>query len=124
MKSSVNRGIISDHFRAVGTVTPEMVRQRAREIAIINGRPTNHCTKQDIQEAQRELTGGLASTQDEEDMIISATSWGEEPGSKGYSAEKEEAADEQQIAQELVEQGINDAEHDQMVEAAKRHNDY
>jgi shikimate 5-dehydrogenase len=108
----------------VGTVTPEMVRQRAREIAIINGRPTNHCTKQDIQEAQRELTGGLASTQDEEDMIISATSWGEEPGSKGYPVEKEEAVDEQQIAQELVEQGMNDAEHDQMVEAAKRHNDY
>ncbi|HEX4120504.1 MAG TPA: hypothetical protein VH619_07805, partial [Verrucomicrobiae bacterium] len=121
MKSSLNRGIISDHFSGVGTVTPEMVRHRAREIAIINGRPTNHCTKQDLLEAQRELTGAFSSVEDEDDIIINTTSWGEEPGSTGYPVEKAEAADEQTLAEELVEQGISEAEHDQMVEAAKTH---
>lgn len=119
MKTSLSRGIISDHFSGVGTVTPEMVRQRAREIAIINGRPTNHCTKQDLLEAQRELTGASPATDGEDDIIINTTSWGEEPGSAGHSVEREEAADEQTLAEELVEQGINEAEHDQMVEAAK-----
>jgi hypothetical protein len=119
MKSSLYRGIISDHFSAVGTVTPEMVRRRAREIAVINGRPPNHCTKQDSLEAKRELTGELSFGDGEDDIIINTTSWDDEPGSAGYPVEKEEAVDEQTLAEELVEQGIYEAEHDQMFEAAK-----
>jgi len=119
MNTSLSRGIISDHFRGVGTVTPEMVRQRAREIAIINGRPPNHCTRQDFLEAQRELTGALPGIDGEEDVLVNATEWGEEPVSTGHPVDKEEIPDEQTIGEELVEQGINEAEHDQMVEAAK-----
>jgi hypothetical protein len=119
MKRSLCRGIISDHFRGVGTVTREMVRGRAREIAIINGRAPNHCTRQDLREAQRELTGGIPGLDDEEDRIINNRAWGEDPGSTVYSVEKEEAPDEQTVGEELIEQGINEAEHDQMVEAAK-----
>jgi hypothetical protein len=119
MKTSHNRGIISDHFLGVGTVTREMVRQRAREIAIINGRPPNHCSRHDFLEAQRELTGAIPALDDEDDRIINTTAWGEESGAAGHSVEREEAPDEQLLAEELVEQGINEAEHDQMVEAAK-----
>jgi hypothetical protein len=121
MKPGHYRGIISDHFRAVGTVTREMVRQRARELAIINGRPPNHCTRQDLQDAQRELTGAIPGMDDEEDTLITTASWGEEPVSAGHWAGREEVPDEQTIGEILIEQGINEAEHDQMVEAAKSH---
>src|ERR1700744_1650671 len=119
MRTTYNRGIISDHFHAVGTVTREMVRERAREIAIINGHSVNHCTKQDWEEAQRELTGAIPSLDSEEDELINAAPWGEEPMSVGHAVDRVEAPDEQTICEELVEQGINEAEHDQMVEAAK-----
>lgn len=119
MESSLARGIISDHFSGVGTVTPAMVRHRAREIAIINGRPSNHCTKQDFLEAQRELTGAISAMDGEDETLITAASWGEEPVSAGHPVEKEEPLDEQTITEQLVEQGISEAEHDQMVEAAR-----
>ena len=119
MKAAHCRGIISDHFRAVGTVTPEMVRQRAREIAIINGHPANHCTSQDLLEAKRELTGFLPGLDDEEGSKFSAGAWGVEPDSDGRAVEKEEIPDEQSVGEVLIEQGINEAEHDQMVQAAK-----
>jgi hypothetical protein len=113
------RGIISDHFHAVGTVTREMVRERAREIAMINGHSVNHCTRQDWVDAQRELTGAIPGLDEEEDQLINAAPWGDEPMSTGHAVDRIEAPDEQTIGEELVEQGINEAEHDQMVEAAK-----
>ena len=75
MRTSFNRGIISDHFQGVGTVTREMVRERAREIAMINGHSANHCTRQDLLDAQRELTGAIPGLDDEDDTLINAASW-------------------------------------------------
>ena len=40
-----------------GTVTSDMVKERAREIALINGRLPNHYNQDDFMEAKRELTG-------------------------------------------------------------------
>ena len=119
MRTTYIRGIISDHFNAVGTVTREMVRERAREIAIINGHSVNHCTRQDWADAQRELTGAIPGLDEEDDQLINTASWGDEPMSAGHAVDRIEAPDEQTICEELVEQGINEAEHDQMVEAAK-----
>jgi hypothetical protein len=119
MKTSLARGIISDHFRGVGTVTRGMVRQRACEIAIINGRPSNHCSRRDFLEAQRELTGVLPGLDGEEDTLISTSQWGEAPVSTGHPVDKEETPDEQTVGEELIEQGINEAEHDQMLQAAR-----
>jgi hypothetical protein len=121
MKKGLYRGIIADHFRGVGTVTPDMVRRRAREIALINARSPNHCTRQDLLEAQRELTGTIPALDNEEDTIINNSAWGEEPASTGHPVDKEEVPDEQTVGEELSEQGTNEAEHDQMVEAAKHH---
>jgi hypothetical protein len=55
----------------------------------------------------------------DDDELIDAAPWGEEPMSAGHAVERIEAPDEQTVCEELVEQGINEAEHDQMVEAAK-----
>ena len=97
-----------------------MVRRRAREIAIINGRSPQRCTRQDMLEAQRELTGAIPGLDDDEGRIVNNTSGAKNRGQAAILIEKEEIPDEQLVGEELIEQGINEAEHDQMVEAAKR----
>ena len=114
-----NHGIISEHFCGVGTVTPDRVIQRAREIALINGRPPNHYTQDDFNEAKRELTGETAVEASDEGAVANVTAWDESPSDSGHSVEREIADDEQSVAEQLVEQGVNEAEHDQMVEGAR-----
>jgi hypothetical protein len=121
MKTIQAHGKISDHFLGVGTVTRDMVVQRAREMAMINGRPPNHYTADDFQEAKRELTGATPTTFDdsEDDPVAGLTSWDEEPGSAGHPVEKNEIPDEQTYDEQLVEEGVNEADHEQMVEGSR-----
>ena len=55
------KGRISGRFNGLGTVTPEMVEQRAREIALINGRAAEEFNEADLEEARVELTGEAAT---------------------------------------------------------------
>lgn len=119
-ETSHPHGIISEHFQGVGTVTRDMVIQRAREIALINGREGHHYTKDDFGEAKRELTGSSSVEGEEEEFLGTLTSWDEDPGASGCPSEKNELVDEQTIAEQLVEEGMNEAEHEQMVEGAKQ----
>ena len=115
------QGIIAEHFIGVGTVTRDMVAERAREIAVINGRSPHHYTRDDFIEAKRELTGNAAVDGDEDGVLTAITHWDEEPGSAGRPIEKTETTDEETIAELLVEEGVSEAEHEQMVEGARRH---
>lgn len=113
-------GIISEHFKGVGTVTREMVIERAQEMALINGRDPNHFTKDDYLEAKHELTGDTTTEGEETDFIATLTTWDEAPGDSGHPVRKNELADEQTVAEQLVEEGVNEAEHEQMVEASRQ----
>jgi hypothetical protein len=46
-----------ENAAGIGTVTPEMVEARARELAAINGHPSSEPSEADYQQAKRELTG-------------------------------------------------------------------
>jgi hypothetical protein len=111
-------GKISDHFRGVGTVSREMVSQRAKELARINGR--ERFNENDWEEAKRELIGteNYTETSDEE-KVAALTRWDEEPGTSGHHVPNMEPFDEQMVAEHLVEEGVNEAEHDQMVEGSR-----
>ena len=115
-----NTGKISDHFRGVGTVTREMVLQRALEIARINGHEQH--TQDDWEEAKRELIGnfGVTAGSEEEESINALTRWDEVPGTSGHHVENQVAPDEQTFAEQLVEEGVNEAEHEQMFEGSRR----
>jgi hypothetical protein len=117
----VAHGKILCHASGLGTVTRDMVVQRAREIAMINGRPPNHYTRDDFMEAKRELTGEDPSfTEDGDDEPMNAiTTWDEDPGSTGHEVEHTVPNDEQTVGERLVEEGMSEAEHDSMVEGAK-----
>jgi len=111
-------GRISGHFSGLGTVTREMVEQRARELGRINGH--GHFTEADWLEAKRELLG--TDHQDEPaegDSVAGLTRWDEEPGTSGHHIPNSVTPDEQTFAEQLVEEGVNEAEHEQMLEGSR-----
>jgi hypothetical protein len=113
-----SEGKVEQHARGLGTVTPEMVTERARELAIINRRPDDKPTPEDWQEAKRELTVGGAGHDALEDLPVSKR-WDPVPGTPPRRADTIPADDEQTVAEKLVEDGVEEAEHEQMVEGTR-----
>jgi hypothetical protein len=114
-------GRYSENSRGLGTVTEKMVRERAREIAVINGRSANRPLDSDFEEAWRELTGRerLVPPAPREELLAEEDRWEvvAPPGEK--EALKIPVPDEQLFAETLVEEGLEEAEHDEMLKAAK-----
>src|ERR1017187_8052807 len=53
----LKEGALTENSAGIGTVTRRMVRERAVELAIINGRSAQDVSKSDWEQAKRELTG-------------------------------------------------------------------
>jgi len=113
-------GRISNRGEGIGTVTEEMVRTRASEIAVINGRVKDKILDSDLEQARRELTGEerLNPPNTAEEQIPEDDRWGTSTNT-GSQVEAVPAPDEQTAAEKLVEEGIADADHDQEVEATR-----
>ncbi|MEI7935286.1 MAG: hypothetical protein WCK27_01235 [Verrucomicrobiota bacterium] len=121
----LKEGVLSENSAGIGTVTPKMVRQRAAELAVIDGRSEQDVSKPECEEARRELTGE-PDTNPKEAALESAPEserWNPVPGSSGHkvpAAPSEDEDEEGRSANEqLVEVGVADAEHDRMVQAAR-----
>ena len=56
-KNPLKQGVLTENSTGLGTVTRKMVRERAVELARINGRPAVQVSKSDWKQAKRELTG-------------------------------------------------------------------
>ena len=124
-KNPLNKGIIMENADGIGTVTPAMVEARARELAVINGHGSSGPTKADYQQAKRELTGEEEIDPQEENVesVPESEGWDPVPGSSGRQAaeslgEDEDAEGRSESAQ-MFEEGINEADHDQMRRAAE-----
>ena len=124
-KNPLNKGILTENAVGIGTVTPEMVKARARELAAIAGRVPPQLSDVDYEQAKRELTGGPDI--DVQEAVLESISelerWDPVPGSTGRHApeslgEDEDSEGRSESAQ-LVEEGIKEAEHDQMLQAAQ-----
>ncbi len=124
-KNPLNKGILTENAVGIGTVTAEMVETRARELAAIAGRIGSQASEQDYEQAQRELTGGSEIDEDVEllESIPESERWDPVPGSVGHqilaSLGKDEDSDGRSESAQLVEEGIKEAEHDQMLQAAR-----
>lgn len=120
-----NEGAIIIHGIGIGAVSRGMVRERATELALINGRPPNEVTKADWDEAMRELTGkgGYESEQPDMKSVPESERWNPNPGSGGHEAlvafDDNEDQDARSIGERLVEEGVEEAGHDQMLAAAR-----
>jgi hypothetical protein len=124
-KNPLNKGVIMENADGIGTVTPAMVDARARELAAINGRPSSEPSETDYQQAKRELTGEAETDPQEEssESIPDSEGWDPVPGSAGRQAadslgEDEDAEGRSESAQ-MFEEGVTEAEHDQMRQASR-----
>ena len=124
-KNPLNKGIIMENAAGTGTLTPAMVEARARELALIDGRDSSKPTEAAYQQAKRELTGEAEMDPQEEssESIPESEGWDPVPGSTGRQAadslgEDEDAEGRSESAQ-MFEEGVTEAEHDQMRQASR-----
>jgi len=100
------------------TVTPEDVNERARELALIAGHEPNHRTTSDLRQAKRELTGDDAAARAIDEPRITGSGMGAPPTSRGRKVEAH-LPDDDRDEERTVEEGVEEAGHDQMLQAAK-----
>lgn len=121
----LKEGSLTGHSAGLGTVTRSMVRERAVELAVINGRSAPDVTESDWEQAKRELTGQpdqdpqealLESTPDTERLNgLSGATGQKVPAVAGEDEDEEGRSDQER----LVEEGVAGAEHNQMLQAAQ-----
>ena len=121
----LKEGVLTENSAGIGTVTRKMVRERAVELALINGRLAQDATKSDWEQAIRELTGE-PELSPKEIILESAPEserWDPVPGSTGRKipviADEDEDEEGRSDNERLVEEGVVGAEHDQMLQAAR-----
>jgi hypothetical protein len=121
----LKEGVLTKNSAGIGTVTRKMVRERAVELALINGHSAQEVSKSDLDQAKRELTGE-PETDPKDAALESAPEserWDPLPGSSGQKSPVASSADEDDEGrsdnERLVEEGVEGAEHDQMLQAAK-----
>jgi hypothetical protein len=126
MKTNLlKEGVLTENSAGLGTVSRKMVRERAVELAVINGRSAQEVSKSDWEQARRDLTGE-PEPDSKEAVLESAPEserWDPVPGSTGHKvpvAASEDEDDEGRSDNErLVEEGIAGAEHDQRRQASR-----
>jgi hypothetical protein len=121
----LKEGALTENSAGLGTVTRKMVRERAVELAVINGRSAQDVSKSDLEQAKRELTGepDMDSNEAVLESAPESERWDPVPGSTGHKvpvAASEDEDDEGRSDNErLVDEGIAGAEHDQSRQATK-----
>ena len=122
----LKQGILTENSVGIGTVTREMVGERAIELAIIDGRTSQKISKSDWESAKRELTG-KPEIDPQESILESAPEserWDPFFASLGTQAPKSPSEDEDEEglsdSARLVAEGVSEANHDQMLQAGKK----
>jgi hypothetical protein len=108
---------IIHHSEGLGTPTADTVRQRARELARINGR--EEFNDDDWREAKRELHGGHQpnDTNGDMDMTAAVSEHDMVACSVGHHVENVGLDDQDNMIEELVAEGMDEAVHEQMLAA-------
>jgi hypothetical protein len=121
----LKEGALTENSAGIGTVTRKMVRERAIELAAINGRSAHETSKSDWEQAKRELTGH-PDVDSKEAVLESAPEserWDPVHGSIGHKMPTASSEDEDEEGrsdnERLVDEGIAEAEHDQRRQAAR-----
>jgi hypothetical protein len=124
-KNPLKDGAISENSAGVGTVTRQMVRARAAELAIIDGHLSHDATASHFAQAKRELTG--VPDTDPKDAILESVPeserWDPVPGSTGTKARVAPSEDEDEDGrsdnERLTEGGMAEAEIEQSFQATR-----
>lgn len=121
----LNHGALTEKGTGIGPVTRNMIRARAEELAIIDGRTAQAVTEADLEQAGRELSGGpdKGPLKTVLDAAPESDRWNPVPGSSGHQARVSPSEDEGVEGRSedalLVQEGVKEAAHDQMLQAAR-----
>lgn len=110
---------ILSHSEGLGTPDSGLVRKRAREIALINGR--DEYTEEDWRQAKIEMHGHGPNGQLSEEWAAELM-YSEADGmviDPGRHTENLKMDDDGNVIEELIEEGLNEALHDQMLAACE-----
>src|SRR5947199_9754075 len=120
-QSQPTAGKISLHGNGLGAPSPEEVERRAREIAMIDERNPDEFTEADWKQARHELMGAENNTPPEETPANAdlTEEWNVVASSKGHRAPRTGTEQEETVAEHRVIDGLEEATHDQMLEARK-----
>jgi hypothetical protein len=124
-RNPLKDGNISQNSSGLGTVTRKMVRGRAMELALIKGDWLHKASRLDIEDAQAQLTGGLDMSPAVAgvEAPLESEHWNPIPGSAGRKVPASSGDDEDEEGrsdnERLVEEGVIEAEHDHMIQAAQ-----
>jgi hypothetical protein len=118
--SQPGAGKISLHGSGLGAPSPEQVEQRAREIAMIGERNPDDFTDQDWEQARQELHGAAVPSAPEETKQNAQLEdeWEVVANDSGHMVPRSEN-EEETVGEQLVTGGVEEATHDQMVEARR-----
>ncbi len=117
--SQPRAGKITVHGNGLGAPSPDQVKQRAREIAMIDERNPDEFTEGDWQQAHRELIGEPSTTAPEENERTAEVveEWNVVAGDTGHHALRAADGEDKNLGEQLVDDGLEEATHDQMLEA-------
>jgi hypothetical protein len=120
--SQEGAGKINIHGDGLGVPSPEMVEKRAREIAMIDERDPDEFTDADWNQARRELHGDMTTppAEENEGTLKLEEEWEITPDNRGHRVPRPGVDEEEEtLGENLVSEGVEEASHDQMVEARK-----
>jgi hypothetical protein len=112
-------GKINAGFGGLGTPSEDDVQRRARELAVIDGLTEDDVDDRHLAQAYAELHGVDVPAEDVAEPVEDATEWDEVPGSAGRHVPNVGPGDEASIAERLVEEGLSEAQHDQMLRGTR-----
>jgi hypothetical protein len=119
-RSHSPHGKIDLHGNGLGVPSPDTVEKRAREIAMIDERNPDEFSETDWRQAKNELLGVAGSHAPEVDKEVEEelSERDDIPGASGHRMPKN-GFDEEPVGEELVSDGIEEAAHDQMLQARR-----
>jgi hypothetical protein len=123
LKTDPTTGRILTRGKGAGEITSEEIRHRARELADIAGRSGAEITDEDLAQARKELSGlDLPATTVEDDTVVAGITRdpSEPPSITGRERQTLEGPDEEKAIERMALEGVEEAQHDQMLAARRR----
>ena len=116
MNELQQRGKLVRGREGVGTVTPQMIEERAREIACSDGR--SRPNDLDRTSAREELTGAISYSEKRPTREGPGRDWQMPLVSTGEKAPTVRPEDDENIPEKLVREGVEEADRDQRLSSS------
>lgn len=117
-------GRVLRHGKPATEITDEAIVARARELAIIDGRSADDVSDEYLELSRAELRGEHLPDTTLEDEVVTRglTRDPSEPVSNtGFQTPEQNEPEDQEVMERLVLEGVEEAQHDQMLAARQQH---